>query len=246
MPAVYDRIGTDYAQHRRPEPRIAARIEAALGTSESVLNVGAGTGSYEPPNRAVAAVEPSAAMIAQRSANAARAVQAHAEDLPFEDKSFDAAMAILTVHHWRDPTAGLREMRRVVRGPVIILTSDPAHPGCWLDHYFPQLRALDQVQMPPMTLYGEVLGAVEIEAVPVPWDCEDGFLYAFWRRPEAYLDPAIRSGSSSFWKIGGVDEGLRRLRADLESGEWRRRNAALLDRSELDAGYRLVRSAAGA
>lgn len=242
MPAVYDRIGTDYAQRRRPDPRIAARIEDALGDSQSVLNVGAGAGSYEPTSRAVVAVEPSAAMIAQRPDGAARAVQAQAEDLPFEDNSFDAAMAILTVHHWRDRVAGLREMRRVARGPVVILTYDPAHPACWLDDYFPQLRMLDQEQMPPMIFYGEILGAVEIEAVPVPWDCVDGFLYAFWRRPEAYLDPAIRAGISSFWKIEGLDEGLDRLRTDLESGEWRRRNAALLDRSELDPGYRLVRS----
>ena len=234
----------DYAKQRRQDPRIAARIEAALANAETVLNVGAGAGSYEPGRRKVVAIEPSAAMIAQRPAGSAPVVVASAEELPFDDGSFDAAIAVLTVHHWRDQTRGLREMRRVARGPVVILTFDPAQPGCWLNDYFPALRALDEAQMPPMELYGEVLGRVEVAPVAVPWDCHDGFLYAYWRRPEAYLDPHIRTGISSFWKMDDVELGVARLGADLASGEWRRRQAGLLGLDELDVGYRLVRSGA--
>lgn len=243
MPPAYDRIGVDYAAQRRPDPRIAARIEAALGEAETILNVGAGTGSYEPAGRKVTAVEPSATMIAQRSANAAAAIRGTAENLPFEDGSFDAAMAILTIHHWQDQAKGLREMRRVARGPLVILTFDPAHPACWLNDYFPQLAELDEAQMPPMQFYTDVLGAVEVSPVPVPANCVDGFLYAYWRRPEAYLDPRVRSGSSSFWKLNGIEEGLAWLAADLEAGEWARHNAELLELDELDVGYRLVKAA---
>lgn len=240
--AAYDRIGTGYAARRRPDPRIAARIEEALGDAASVVNVGAGTGSYEPAGRKVVAVEPSATMIAQRSPGAAPAVMASAERLPFDDDSFDAAMAVLTVHHWSDKASGLRETRRVARRTVAVLTYDPAHPGCWLNDYFPALRTLDEEQMPPIAFYEQVLGQVDITSVPVPGDCTDGFLYAFWRRPEAYLDPDVRSGSSSFWKIPGIESGLARLDADLASGEWHRRNGHVLDLPELDLGYRLVRS----
>lgn len=241
--AVYDRIGAGYAARRKPDPRIAARIDEALGDAATVLNLGAGTGSYEPENRTVIAVEPSTAMIAQRPAGAPPVVLASAESLPFDDDSFDAAMAVLTVHHWHDKAGGLAEMKRVARRIVAILTYDPAHPGCWLNEYFPALRTLDEKQMPAITLYEQALGAIEVSPVPVPGDCTDGFLYAYWRRPEAYLDPATRSGSSSFWKIPDVEGGLARLEADLASGEWHRRNGHLLELPELDLGYRLVRSA---
>jgi len=237
---VYDRIGVDYSELRKPDPRIAARILAALGSATSVLNVGAGTGSYEPTDRPVTAVEPSAEMLRQRRVPPAPAVRGHAEDLPFPDDAFDAAMAVLTVHHWTDKAQGLREMRRVARGPVVILTFDPAHRGCWLTNYLPRLATLDEAQMPPMTDYARWLGPVEISPVPIPKDCSDGFLHAYWRRPEAYLDPRIRRGSSSFWALPDLDEGLARLEADLASGEWGRRYRSLLDLDELDTGYRLV------
>ncbi|HEX4848443.1 MAG TPA: class I SAM-dependent methyltransferase [Novosphingobium sp.] len=239
MSALYDTIGIDYADLRRPDPRIAALIEAALGNARSVLNVGAGTGSYEPAGRDVTALEPSAEMIAKRPAGAAPAVQGGAEDLPFADASFDAVMAVLTVHHWSDQARGLSELRRVSRGRVVILTFDPvARP--WLTDYLPQLAALDEAAMPAIDSYERVLGPVEISPVPVPGDCSDGFLYAYWRRPRAYLDPRIRSGSSSFWLLDEVEAGLERLRADLESGEWERRYGALLDSDYYDAGYRLI------
>lgn len=239
MAALYDRIGVDYDNLRRPDPRIAARIRAALGDAASVLNVGAGTGSYEPADCAVTAVEPSAAMIARRPPGAAPAVQGVAGALPFADGSFDAAMAILTVHHWPDPAAGLAELRRVTRGRIVILSFDPAARP-WPVDYFPALAALDEAAMPPLSLFSRCLGPVSITPLPVPHDCSDGFLYAWWRRPAAYLDARIRSGSSSFWLIDGVEAGVARLAADLASGAWQQRHADLLGLEALDVGYRLI------
>ncbi len=240
MSALYDRIGINYADLRRPDPRIATIIERALGTARTILNVGAGTGSYEPEGRHLVAVERSIEMIRKRRPSAAPAIQASAEALPFADGRFEAAMAILTLHHWPDQAAGLREMRRVTRGPIVLLTFDPSHRP-WLTDYLPQLAALDAAQMPQMSAYRRWLGDVRISQVPVPQDCTDGFLYAYWRRPSAYMDARIRSGSSSFWAIGDAAEtGLRRLAEDLETGAWQRRYPELLTREEYDAGYRLV------
>ncbi|SMQ75838.1 Methyltransferase domain-containing protein [Altererythrobacter xiamenensis] len=240
MSALYDTIGLDYANLRRPDARIAARIEAALGDAKSVLNVGAGTGSYEPADRNVTALEPSAEMIAQRAPDASPAVQGTADALPFGDGSFDAAMAVLTVHHWPDPGAGLAEMRRVARDRIVILTFDPACRNAWLLDYLPALAELDEAQMPPMEAYAKHLGDVDVEPIPVPHDCSDGFLYAYWRRPQAYLDPRIRKGSSSFWKLDGLEDGLARLEADLTGGEWEARYGEVLSLTQYDAGYRLV------
>lgn len=239
MVAKYDTIGINYAQLRKPDPRIAATIWAALGRAETVLNVGAGTGSYEPLDREVTAVEPSLEMIRKRSPSTAEVIQASANDLPFDDDTFDASMAILTVHHWPDKVAGLREMRRVTRGRIVLLTFDPSHRP-WLTDYLPELATLDEAQMLAMSDYEKWLGDVHVAPVPVPHDCTDGFLYANWRQPEAYLDARIRSGSSSFWAIGDVEAGLQRLKQDLETGEWKRRYAELLKREAYDAGYRLV------
>lgn len=239
MGANYDLIGVNYAELRQPDPRIARVIEAALGSARTVLNVGAGTGSYEPAGRSLTAVEPSREMIRQRRPGAAEVVRARADDLPFGDASFDAAMAILTVHHWPDPGAGLREVRRVTRGRIVLLTFDPSHRP-WPTDYLPELAALDEAQMPRLADYERWLGPVRVTPVPVPHDCTDGFLYAYWRRPAAYLDPRVRSGSSSFWAIGDAEDGLQRLRRDLETGEWDRRYAGLLALDEYDAGYRLV------
>jgi SAM-dependent methyltransferase len=178
-------------------------------------------------------------MIRKRPPSAAKAIQASAEALPFEDDAFDASMAILTIHHWADRQAGLREMRRVTRGRIVLLTFDPAQRP-WLTDYLPELAALDEAQMPAMADYERWLGPVDVRPVPVPHDCTDGFLYAYWRRPEAYLDPHIRSGSSSFWSIGDAETGLERLRQDLETGEWQRRYAEMLRLDSYDAGYRLI------
>jgi SAM-dependent methyltransferase len=239
MSAKYDVIGINYAELRKPDGRIARPIERALGSAQTVLNVGAGTGSYEPTDRTVIAVEPSREMIRKRGPAAAPVVQASAENLPFDDRSFDASMAILTLHHWPDTAAGLREMRRVARGRIVLLTFDPSQRP-WLTDYLPELAALDEAQMPAMADYARWLGAVRIAPVLIPHDCRDGLLYAYWRRPAAYLDARIRSGSSSFWAIGDVEAGLRQLRQDLETGAWARRYADLLGLDAYDAGYRLV------
>ena len=240
MAASYDTIGVNYSDLRKPDARIEKVISNALGSAETVLNVGAGTGSYEPSDKKVTAIEPSSEMIAQRSVSAAPVIQGQAEDLPFEDNSFDASMAILTVHHWTDKQKGLLEMRRVTRGPVVILTYDPAFRAFWLLDYFPELVTLDEGQMPKMTDYEAWLGPVTVAPVPIPHDCTDGFLSAYWRRPAAYLDPRIRAAMSPFWALGDISAELSRLAQDLESGKWDRQNAELLDLAARDCGYRLV------
>lgn len=242
MSATYDIIGVNYSNLRQPDPRICALLAAALGNARTVLNVGAGAGSYEPSGRDVMAVEPSAEMIRQRPASSAPVIQATAEDLPFEDNSFDAAMAILTIHHWQDQAKGLSEMRRVARGPIVMLTFDPDFRDFWLLDYIPELAVLDDEQMPKLSFYKEHLGTVQISPVPIPHDCSDGFLCAYWRRPRAYLDARIRSAISSFWKIGDVSAQLARLERDLDSGAWKERYGDLLALEARDFGYRLVLS----
>jgi SAM-dependent methyltransferase len=244
MTAQYDTIGVAYADLRRPDRRIAARIHSALGDARRVLNVGAGAGNYEPEDREVVAVEPSAEMIRQRPETAAPVIQGSAEDLPFADNSFDAAMASLTVHHWSDKARGLAEMRRVSRGPVVLFTFDPAFRSNWLTDYFPEIIAMDDAQMPKMVDYENWLGQVDVSPVPIPHDCTDGFLYAYWRRPHAYLDPQIRKGISTFWKMSDAETGLRSLADDLDSGAWEARYGELLELAAIDAGYRLVVSKA--
>ncbi|MDD9916834.1 MAG: class I SAM-dependent methyltransferase [Rhodospirillaceae bacterium] len=240
MAAIYDTIGVNYADLRKPDPRIETLINGALGEAKTVLNVGAGTGPYEPGDRQVTAIDSSSEMIRQRRNSGARVVQSVAEALPFGDACFDAAMAVLTVHHWSDKAKGFRELRRVTRGTITILTFDPSCQYYWLAEYLPEIVTLDDGKMPLMTAYEEGLGPVEITPVPVPHDCTDGFLAAYWRRPAAYLDPRIRAAISSFWYIEDVDEKLQKLANDLESGAWARRNADLLDRESVDVGYRLV------
>jgi SAM-dependent methyltransferase len=241
--AVYDSIGRSYTATRQTEPRIAGPIWAALGDARTVVNVGAGTGSYEPTDRQVTAVEPSAVMLAQRPPGAAPAVQGSAEALPFADASFDAAMAVLTLHHWGDWRAGCAELRRVARDRVVVLSWDPAfRRRFWLGpEYFAHLLDDEGDPFPSLADQAAALGA-EAEVVPVPWDCRDGFMSAFWRRPEAYLDPAVRAGISSLAKRSEAElaDGLARLRADIDSGAWARRHADLLQLDELDLGYRLL------
>lgn len=241
---VYDRIGHGYSEHRRADPRIAARIEEALGDARSVLNVGAGASSYEPADREVTAVEPSAEMIAQRPVGSAPVVQASAEALPFDDDSFDAAMAIITVQHWADVAAGLAEMIRVSRERVLVLTFDgPAIAAMWMARdYIPRLLEIHTELMPPMAELTAALPGARVEAVPVPRLCEDGFFCALWDRPEMHLDPQVRR-ASSVWHLMAPEEaerGLDALRADLESGAWDERYGHLRTEPELDVGLRLV------
>jgi SAM-dependent methyltransferase len=241
---LYDTIGAAYTVTRRTEPRIAAQVWAALGDARTVLNVGAGTGSYEPPGRDVIAAEPSALMRAQRPAGAARCVAAAAESLPFEDQSFDAAMAISTVHHWRDPIAGLREMRRVARR-VVVFTVDSSDTGWlrrfWLTRdYLPEVADL-LVSRPSLAELARVIGA-RMEPVLIPWDCADGFFEAYWRRPEAYLDDHVRRGVSVWARVGPQAEqrAVRSLRDDLVSGRWAERNRDLVALDAAELGLRLL------
>jgi SAM-dependent methyltransferase len=239
---LYDSIGGRYTAVRREDPRIAARIRAALGDARRVVNVGAGTGAYEPADLDVTAVEPSEVMIAQRPEGSAAVVRAVAEELPFEDGSFDAAMAVLSDHHWRDHERGLAELRRVARR-VVLFTWEPASSrNTWVVRdYFPCFEDLipDGYEL-AMTV--ERLGGGRVDVVPIPHDCLDGFYHAYWRRPEAYLDPVVRAGISAFALMDQpcVEAGLVRLARDLESGQWAGRNGELLDLGELDCGYRLV------
>jgi SAM-dependent methyltransferase len=241
MTELYDRIGRGYARQRRPDPRVAARIMAALVDAGSVLNVGAGSGSYEPADRSVIALEPSWTMIGQRGPDAAPVVCASAMDMPFPDRSFDAALALFTVHHWPDQRRGLREMARVTRERCVIFTCDLPIETFWLTRdYFPEITENDRALFPPLAMYRDVFSRVEIRAVPVPHDCCDGFLAAYWRRPHAYLDPAIRGAMSAFAGVKDAGPGLARLKSDLANGTWARRNGDLLELAELDLGYRLV------
>jgi SAM-dependent methyltransferase len=238
---LYDTIGAAYTVTRRTEPRIAEQVWAALGDAQTVLNVGAGTGSYEPPGRDVTAVEPSAVMRAQRPAGAAPCVAAVAESVPFEDQSFDAAMAVATIDHWQDPIAGLREMRRVARH-VVAFTYDASDPDLfWLNRdYLPEFAGL-WADRPSLTELAGAIGA-RTEPVPVPWDCADGFYHAYWRRPEAYLDEHVRRGMSVWARVGPDAEqrAVRTLRDDLASGRWAERNRDLVDLDAAELGDRLL------
>jgi SAM-dependent methyltransferase len=237
---TYDSIGVGYAKHRQPDGRIAGRIRTAIGDARTLVNVGAGAGSYEPDDMAVTAVEPSWRMLAQHG-HKALVVRAAAEQLPFTDASCDVALAVLTVHHWQALAMGLREMVRVARQRVVILTWDPEHTGFWLTRdYFPEMLELDRALFPRLRDLDMLLGGVRAEVVPIPADCADGFLGAYWRRPSAYLDPEIRRSISTFSRIADLASDLARLRSDLEDGTWRKRNEAILARDELDLGYRLI------
>ncbi|HEY0028858.1 MAG TPA: class I SAM-dependent methyltransferase [Allosphingosinicella sp.] len=240
----YGEIGSSYARFRQPEPLIAAQILRALGDARTVLNVGAGAGSYEPTDRCVTAVEPSASMRAQRPAELAVAIDAVAEALPFPAASFDASMATVTVHQWSDLEKGLAEMRRVTRGPVVLLVCDPAMmTHFWLNEYVPEVRAIEASRFPPIDRLAAALGGeVEVEPVPVPLNCRDGFNEAYYGRPEALLDSEARFACSS-WSLvpkAAVDRFVRQLSRDLASGRWDERFGHLRTQPFFDGPLRLV------
>jgi SAM-dependent methyltransferase len=239
---TYDRIGLGYRTHRRPEPQWVSAIHAALGDAASVLNVGAGTGSYEPNGLHVIAVEPSSTMLAQRAADAAPAVRSIAEQLPFPDRRFDVGLAVLTVHHWSDPAAGFAELRRVTERQVVFTWDHRVSPQFWLvREYVPELAAHDD-GVAALTAIHEHLDITDEIELLVPANCIDGVLAAYWRRPEAYLDPTVRANISglSLLDPAVVAAAMDRLRADLDDGTWAARHADLLALDQFDAGYRLL------
>lgn len=240
----YHRRGRSYSERRRADERIARRVHAALGPARTVVNVGAGAGSYEPPDRRVVAVEPSTAMIAQRPASAAPVVRATATQLPLADGSFEAAMAMVTVHQWPDAPTGLAELRRVSSGPVVVLTFDPeALETLWLVEYAPELYAAERGRYPTMEVFRRAFGPrTSIDPVPVPFDCTDGFTEAFYGRPEAFLDASVRDAQSawSFVEDDAEERAVRRLADDLGSGRWDARHGWLRTESEFVGALRLV------
>ncbi|HEX6459029.1 MAG TPA: methyltransferase domain-containing protein [Thermoleophilaceae bacterium] len=246
--AFYDDIGRSYTATRQEDPKLAAAIWAALGDGRSVLNVGAGTGSYEPRDRDVLALEPSEVMIAQRPEGAAPVIKGNVEAIPLRDDSVDVAMAVLSDHHWRDRLAGMGEMRRVARRRVVLFTADPGEfAKFWfVPEYLPEYVDL----IPPRYREAGVwerelrmgLGMIRLEPVAIPHDCLDGFFGAYWRRPEAYFDETVRAGISVFARVpaAATERALAALSADLDSGTWHERHAHLLELEEIDLGYRLV------
>jgi SAM-dependent methyltransferase len=241
----YDVIGHGYAAYRRPDPRIAAAIHVALGDARTVLNVGAGTGSYEPTDRPVVAVEPSTAMALQRPAHLPPAVRAVAESLPLADQSVDASMAIMTIQHWTDWRRGLTEMRRVTRRRVVLLTIDvAAEADMWLfADYAPQFLTNDSAEFPrPEAIEAFLQVPVDVRVVPVPADCTDGMGVSFWSRPESVLDAGARGATSGFARMGDDEEQaiVDRLAADLRSGAWDEKHGGLRSLTELDVGLRLL------
>jgi len=241
--ALFDQIGQQYTSTRHPDPRIAAAILDALGGAETVVNVGAGAGAYEPTCPFLVAVEPSRQMIQQRPTGASSIVQAAAEALPFRAGTFDAALAVLTLHHWTDWHRGLGEMKRVA-SRLVIFTFEPGEVGnFWLtETYFPEIVELGQRQCPSVADIAHELGDCRVDRIPIPHDCLDGFLAAFWRRPEAYLDPRVRAGISSFALLDQdvVARGVAQLESDLESGAWERRFGHIRSLDALDVCYRLL------
>jgi SAM-dependent methyltransferase len=239
---LYDRIGEVYTSTRRADARIAEMIWRGLGDANTVVNVGAGAGSYEPPDRRVVAVEPSWRMIQQRSGSAP-VVCGVAESLPFPAGAFDAALAILTLHHWTDWRRGLTEMKRVATRQVLVAFDPDEVRGFWLTaSYLPEIGELDRGRCPPLADIARALGPCRVQSIAVPYDCTDGFLAAYWRRPEAYLEPSVRAGISSFALLDPavVTRGVARLRSDVDSGVWDERFGHLRKADALDVGYRLV------
>ncbi len=240
MSVDYNQLSKQYKNYRRPDTRILRQIQYYLQNAQCILNVGAGIGSYEPVDSKVVAIEPSFEMISKRDNSKALLVQAIAEKLPFKNNIFDCSMAILTIHHWSNAISGLKEMIRVTKYKIVLFTWIGYGNNFWLENYIPEIIGIDIKLFPTIDELKRILGNVIVEIVEIPYDCTDGFMCAYWRRPEMYLDPNVRKAISTFSRIPENPEGLNKLRKDIESGEWYNKYSYLLDKETIDLGYRLV------
>ena len=241
MNHFYDEIGKNYAVTRQTDPKIAAPLWAELRGATRIVNIGAGTGSYEPEQVDLVGVEPSARMIAQRPPGSRPVVQAFAEQLPFADGSFSHTLTVLSMHHWLDRARAFNEIKRLTTAKFVAISWDPTADPFWLTRdYFPEIHAMDQAIFPTVAELAAHFDLLEVRPLLIPHDCQDGLLAAFWRRPAAYLDPQVRQATSPFAKVRYLAAGLQRLAQDLESGAWAAKNQALLDLPALDVGYKLI------
>lgn len=241
MDAIYDDIGINYSVTRCTDPKIAQQLYDELQGAARIVNIGAGTGSYEPGNVELVAVEPSAEMISQRKLGSHRVERAFAEKLPFENSSFSHAMTVLSMHHWEDRERAFSEINRVVTGKFVAITWDPKSDPFWLTRdYFPEIYEKDKCIFPELEIFNEYFDAVSIIPLPIPSDCKDGLLAAYWKRPEAYLSSEVRQSTSAFSKTKCLSEGLQKLEDDLASGVWVKNNHTILNSSSLDVGYRII------
>ncbi|MEM7127981.1 MAG: class I SAM-dependent methyltransferase [Chloroflexota bacterium] len=241
MNPIYDDIGSNYSVTRCTEPKIAKQLYSELQDAVRIINIGAGTGSYEPANVELVAVEPSSKMISQRKSDSHRVEQAFAETLPFEDNSFSHAMTVLSMHHWENRALAFSEINRVTREKFVAITWDPDSDPFWLTRdYFPEIHEMDKRIFPDLSELNEHFDDVKMRPLQVPSDCQDGFFAAFWKRPEAYLSRTVRQSMSPFSKIKDLSEGLQKLEDDLASGAWANKNHTILGSSSLDVGYRLI------
>lgn len=241
MKPIYDEIGKSYSVTRSTDPKIAKQLYAELEGATRIINIGAGTGSYEPAGVDLVAVEPSAKMIAQRRVGAYRVEQASAEKLPFEDNSFSHAMTINSMHHWVNKPLAFSEINRVATEKFVAITWDPESEPFWLTRdYFTEIYEMDKVIFPSMVEIKDYFDDVKVRPLEIPADCQDGLFAAFWKRPDAYLNEQVRASTSPFSKVTNLEEVLQTLKADLASGAWADKNKAILNLSALDVGYRLV------
>ncbi len=240
MSVNYDQLTESYKIYRKPDHRIAERILFHIDGAQRILNVGAGIGSYEPEDCNIVAIEPSHEMISQRKRSHVALLQGVAENLPFQDNVFDISMGILTMHHWSDISSGLKEMVRVTRNKIILFTWIGYGENFWLENYIPEITGVDYDLFPTLDELDQILGGISVETIEIPHDCCDGFMCAYWRRPEAYLEPNVRKAISTFSRIPNIQDRLDRLQKEIDSGEWRKKHTHLLEKKSLDLGYRLV------
>ena len=238
---IYDKIGVNYARQRQTDPRLLEQITTKLKGAKRILNIGAGAGSYEPPNMDLVALEPSSKMINQRAKDAYPVVQGSAENLPFDNNSFSHVMTILSMHHWINKPKAFKEINRVAKERFVAVSWNPEAEPFWLTRdYFPEMYEADRAIFPKLNELNLYFGDVKMVPLSIPEDCIDGFLAAYWKRPEAYLNPTVRQSISTFSKLKSVEKGLQKLKNDLDSGVWLERNKEILNSSSLDAGYVLI------